>query len=96
MLLEILNIFRDMLFTMGSSAASTGSKIVSMFFQIIEVIRVGLPTASPIEILLTVIFFGLIVVIVLNVVAGSIRTLLVVGVIVIGMLLFLSILKGGP
>ncbi len=95
MLFEILELFKEMLFTMGSSAVGTGGKIVSLFLKIIDVIRTGLPTASPVEIFLTVIFFGLIVMIVLNTVMGSIRTLFMIGVIVIGMLLFLSILTGG-
>ena len=46
MLFEILELFKEMLFTMGSSAVGTGGKIVSLFLKIIDVIRTGLPTAS--------------------------------------------------
>ncbi len=94
MLIEILNIFKEMLLTMGGSAVGTGSKIVSMFFQILYIIKSQLPYASPFDIILTFLFFGMILLIVLNTVVGSIRTLTMIGIIVIGMLIFISILNG--
>jgi Flp pilus assembly protein TadB len=78
MLLEIIEVFRDILLAVIQSAINTGSKILSLFFQIAEIFRSGMGSASPFELFLSAGLVVCVFLLVIHFVWGSIKTILLI------------------
>ncbi len=90
MLLEIIEIFRDILLVLAQSAINTGTKILNLFFQLAGIFKSGMGAASPFELFLSAGLVICVFLLVLHFVWGSIKTILTI--ISIMVLLFLLLI----
>ena len=92
LVLEVIRIFRDILLVLASSAMNTGMKILNLFLQMAQLFRANFGSTSAVDAFLSAGLVLCVFLLVLHFVWGSVKTILLIAVLMVLLFLLLFIM----